>query len=64
MKDQGVKMKLKKQVFKKPAAWFVSFEDGSEHWFPLSTITEYNPWQLTIHIEAWILTNKGIKFKW
>lgn len=63
MKSLPVKMKLKKEVFKKPKAWFITFENGSEFWFPLTTISSYNPGQLTIHIEAWILTQKQIPFK-
>lgn len=63
MQSAPVKMKLKQEPFKKDRAWFVTFENGQADWFPFSTISQYNPGQLTIHIESWILTQKDIKFK-
>jgi hypothetical protein len=63
MSSAPVKMKLKKEVLKKDRAWFVTFDTGKEDWFPCSTITAYNPGQLTIHIQSWILTQKQIPFK-
>lgn len=63
MADYTVKMKLKEPPWKKDRAWFLTFENGQEGWFPFSTINQYNQVNQTVHIEVWILTQKQIKFK-
>lgn len=64
MANTIAKMELQYEPTKGTRAWLCKFVDHPiEVWLPYSTITAWQPATKQMNVQAWILKQKGIKYK-